>query len=216
MKKFLKSVKNWQNHDHESVAPFLAHPVVCFVCCLHLSLHSESKIYLCNNFVRAMPIFRILSLLSSGIIYAHYSWIDSHDTSAMLSPLFFLYIWPVTVNLAFQKWICNEVQNNICSCCVNTLQIHKKNYKNLLMYDDLMQAALNAFFRYIMYCCIAGKCFMSLKTYCVCLTLPASYLLAHSKLSTMTHWRKFHVFFWKLLLMSTKRTMYGNTAFVYQ
>ena len=126
VKKFLKSVKNWQNHDHESVAPFLAHPVVCFVCCLHLSLHSESKIYLCNNFVRAMPIFRILSLLSSGIIYAHYSWIDSHDTSAMLSPLFFLYIWPVTVNLAFQKWICNEVENNICSCCVNTLQIHKK------------------------------------------------------------------------------------------
>jgi len=89
VKKFLKSVKNWQNHDHESVAPFLAHPAVCFVCCLHLSLHSESKIYLCNNFVRAMPIFRILSLLSSGIIYAHYSWIDSHDTSAMLSPLFF-------------------------------------------------------------------------------------------------------------------------------
>ena len=27
VKKFLKSVKNWQNYGHESVAPFLAHPV---------------------------------------------------------------------------------------------------------------------------------------------------------------------------------------------
>jgi len=28
VKKILKSVKNWQNYGHESVAPFLAHPVV--------------------------------------------------------------------------------------------------------------------------------------------------------------------------------------------
>jgi len=27
VEKFLKSVKNWQNYGHESVAPFLAHPV---------------------------------------------------------------------------------------------------------------------------------------------------------------------------------------------
>jgi len=26
-KKFGKSVKIWQNYDHESLAPFLAHPV---------------------------------------------------------------------------------------------------------------------------------------------------------------------------------------------
>jgi len=30
VKKFLKSVKNWQNYGHESVAPFLAHPVHIF------------------------------------------------------------------------------------------------------------------------------------------------------------------------------------------
>jgi len=28
LKIFLKSGKNWQNYGHESVAPFLAHPVV--------------------------------------------------------------------------------------------------------------------------------------------------------------------------------------------
>ena len=28
VKKFLKSVNNWQNYGHDSMAPFLAHPVV--------------------------------------------------------------------------------------------------------------------------------------------------------------------------------------------
>jgi len=31
VKKFLKSFKNWQNNGHESVAPFLVHPVYACV-----------------------------------------------------------------------------------------------------------------------------------------------------------------------------------------